>query len=129
MPNGLNGFDAGPEAGRRRTLSLARVQAPDYLRPGDLNVVDRALSFPLRPIAILNTDNLPIAATIKRSPMPALTEELKTEIDAMSHLDICRTWRFARPDDPCVAGMAGDYLSRRIQSLGGFTPAISSQMG
>ena len=61
--------------------------------------------------------------------MRVLTEALKNQIDSMSHLEICRAWRFAKPDDPRVAGMAGEYLARRIEFLGGFTSAISSQIG
>jgi hypothetical protein len=60
--------------------------------------------------------------------MSTLTEALKNQIDNMSHLDMCRIWRFAKSDDPCLAGIAGDYLSRRIQTLGGVTRAINRQM-
>jgi hypothetical protein len=61
--------------------------------------------------------------------MPHLTEALKSQIDNMSHLDMCRRWRFAKSDDPCIAGMAGDYLARRIQALSGVNPAVSTQIG
>jgi hypothetical protein len=65
----------------------------------------------------------------RRSPMPTLTDAQRDQIDNMSHIEMCRTWQFARRDDPIIAGAAGGYLYRRLQALGGFTPDISRQIG
>lgn len=58
-----------------------------------------------------------------------LTKDVKARIDAMSHYDLCRTWRFAPIGDPLLQGEAGDYLKARLKALGGFTPEISKSLG
>jgi hypothetical protein len=61
--------------------------------------------------------------------MPTMTDAQRDQIDKMSHLEMCRAWRFGRHNDPLITGIAGDYLCRRIQAGGGFTPDISRQIG
>lgn len=54
---------------------------------------------------------------------------LKAEIDAMSHLDMARHWRFDKPGSRYFTGAAGDYFFKRLNELGGFTTAISKELG
>jgi hypothetical protein len=61
--------------------------------------------------------------------MPALIDALQQQVDTMCHIDLCRAWRFSKPGDPLTTGIVGNYLARRIQSLGGFTPEVSRQIG
>jgi hypothetical protein len=61
--------------------------------------------------------------------MPALTDAPLHQVDTMSHIDLCRAWRFSKPGDPLTTGIVGDYLARRIRSLGGFTPEVSRHIG
>ena len=61
--------------------------------------------------------------------MPNLTDAQRDEIDQMSHFELCRAWRFGKPGDPLITGLAGDYLCRRLQALGGFTPEMSRKIG
>ena len=61
-----------------------------------------------------------------------MTEEQKNKIDAMSHIEICRFWRFAPSDgsEKLVQGEAGQYLKKRLfEHFGGFTPEISKLIG
>lgn len=58
-----------------------------------------------------------------------MTEEQKAKIDSMSQYELCRLWRFAATGHSLMQGEAGDYLKDRLASLGGFTPAISKQLG
>lgn len=59
-----------------------------------------------------------------------MPEELKNQIDQMTHLELCRKWRFADAGDPLLQGEAGDYFKHRLfGDLGGFTPAISKAIG
>lgn len=62
--------------------------------------------------------------------MSALTEEIKATIDAMSHEDLCRQWRFAPLGDAFWQGESGGYAVQRLfVELGGFTPEISKRIG
>jgi hypothetical protein len=54
---------------------------------------------------------------------------LKKQIDAMSHQDLCRRWRFAPPGDPLFQGEVGEYYSAKLKEKGGFTPEISKSIG
>lgn len=58
-----------------------------------------------------------------------LTPELKEKIDSMSHMELCRAWRFAPVGDELFQGDVGDYLLARLETFGGFTPAISKAIG
>ncbi len=59
-----------------------------------------------------------------------LTPELKAQIDAMTHYDMCSKWRFAKVGDPLLAGETGEYFKKRLfEHWGGFTPAISKALG
>ncbi len=60
-------------------------------------------------------------------PLPL--ETIKAGIDNMTHMELCRMWRFATPGDPLLQGEAGDYFKARLDSFGGFTPAISKAIG
>lgn len=57
-------------------------------------------------------------------------EILKSQIDAMSHYELCRLWRFAEIGNPLLQGKTGDYFSYRLfKHFGGFTPEISKSLG
>jgi len=59
-----------------------------------------------------------------------LTEEVKAHIDRMSHVEMCREWRFAPIGSPLFQGESGEYFQKRLfDELGGFTPAISKAIG
>ena len=55
----------------------------------------------------------------------------KKEIDALSHIEMCRMWRFGTAKKEwLVKGPAADYFRKRLfEELGGFTPEISKQIG
>jgi hypothetical protein len=57
------------------------------------------------------------------------TEELKARIDAMSHYELCRIWRFAVPADPLFQGEVGEYFAAKLKEKGGMTPEISKAIG
>ena len=56
-------------------------------------------------------------------------DEIKNEIDQMSHYELCRVWRFAKIGDPRFQGEAGDYFAQKLKEAGGFTPEISKAIG
>lgn len=57
-------------------------------------------------------------------------QQLIGEINAMSHEQLCRTWRFAPFGHPIVQGEVGDRLQERLfREMGGFTPEISKRIG
>lgn len=59
-----------------------------------------------------------------------MTSEEKSKIDAMSHVDLCKKWRFGLSGDPLLQGEAGTYLSDRLfKHFGGFTPEVSKSIG
>ena len=57
-----------------------------------------------------------------------MTDELKAQIDAMSHIEMARLHRFAPIGSPYFQGEVGDYFAKRFQSLGGMTTVISKQI-
>ena len=58
-----------------------------------------------------------------------MTEIDKQEIDAMSHYDMCWTWRFAKSGYHLVKGETGQYFKDRLfKHFGGFTPEISKSL-
>ena len=58
-------------------------------------------------------------------------EKHKRIIDSMSQVDMARKWRFASMEHPYFDTTLPlfDYFSARFDKLGGFTPAISKQIG
>lgn len=59
-----------------------------------------------------------------------LTATDKQRIDAMTHEDMARAWRFTPPGEwPFQAGPAFDYFKQRFDELGGFTPTVSKCIG
>lgn len=59
-----------------------------------------------------------------------MTDEEKAEIDAMSHIEMCRIWRFSSDENPLLQLDTGDYFRDRLfKHFGGFTPAISKALG
>lgn len=57
-------------------------------------------------------------------------EELKLNIDKMSHYEMCRSWRFAAVGNPYLQGEVGDYFKKRLfEHFGGFTAEISKELG
>jgi hypothetical protein len=61
--------------------------------------------------------------------MPTLTDTQRNQIDQMSRLEMCRALRFGNAGGPLIAGIAGDYMLKRLQALGGFPRDISRQIG
>lgn len=59
----------------------------------------------------------------------AIDVKIKEQIDAMTHYDLAYAWRFAPTGDLRLQGEAGAYFKERFDSLGGFTPALSKQIG
>ena len=67
---------------------------------------------------------------------PVYTEEeiarFKAEIDAMSHEDMCRLWRFASAGHiyfNSTLPFVEHYKERLFKYFGGFTPEISKRIG
>ena len=58
-----------------------------------------------------------------------MDEEMKKKIDSLSRLEMARLWRFAPVGDPLFQGEVGQYFKERFFSLGGFSPAISKEIG
>jgi hypothetical protein len=59
-------------------------------------------------------------------------EELKKEIDGMTHEEMCRIWRFGSDRREFTDGTnpASQYFSDRLfKHFGGFTPEISKRTG
>ncbi len=64
--------------------------------------------------------------------MKKLTEEQKQEIDNLSHLEMCRAWRFGKGKKEWFnkGFEASSYFHKRLfEHFGGFTPQISKQIG
>ncbi len=59
-----------------------------------------------------------------------VTVIMKGHIDSLSHLELCRIWRFSQPGDVRLQGANGDYFKERLfEHFGGFTPKISKWIG
>ena len=59
-----------------------------------------------------------------------MTEKEKKEIDAMSHFEMCRLWRFGASGNPLFTGETGEYFEKRLFGhFGGFNSVISNQLG
>jgi len=58
-----------------------------------------------------------------------MTAEEKAQIDGMTQLELCRTWRFAECPYHLLQGETGQYFAERLKEMGGFTPEISKQLG
>jgi hypothetical protein len=59
-----------------------------------------------------------------------LTPELKEQIDALTHIEMCRLWRFAESGSIYFMFEVGDYFKKRLYDhFGGFTPEISKAIG
>jgi hypothetical protein len=60
-----------------------------------------------------------------------MTEEEKQTIDNMTQAQMARIWRFAPSGNKyMISGTElGDYFVKSFQEKGGFTPAISKQIG
>jgi hypothetical protein len=54
---------------------------------------------------------------------------MKDRIDAMTHDQLVRLWRFAPIGDPMFMPPYGAYFKARLQDLGGITPEQSKSMG
>jgi len=56
--------------------------------------------------------------------------DLPTDIELMSHVQLCWAWRFLPSEDDRIQGDNGKRLQERLfKEFGGFTPAISKQIG
>ena len=59
-----------------------------------------------------------------------LTDELRKEIDSMSHVDMMRLWRYAPWGHVMFRqGDVFDYWDARFQRLGGITSQVSHAVG
>ena len=58
-----------------------------------------------------------------------MTDEQKNRIDSMSQYEMCSKWRNAPSGEPLLQGDTGDYFSKVMKEKGGFTPAISKDIG
>jgi hypothetical protein len=61
---------------------------------------------------------------------PEQVKEWEKKIDAMSHEDMARHWRFAKPGD--VVFITPELYARfeaRYKALGGMTPELSKKIG
>jgi len=56
-------------------------------------------------------------------------KEWKARIDGMSQEEMCRKWRFTPSGDPLMCEPLFPYFKARLNSLGGFTTAISKKIG
>ena len=58
-------------------------------------------------------------------------EEMKAEIDQMTHEEMCRLWRYAAPGHPYFDStnpISQYYKDRLFNYFGGFTPRISKSL-
>lgn len=62
-------------------------------------------------------------------PQDHPTPEWMTEIDAMSHEEMARRWRFAPAGDRFLQGPSGAYFLARFTALGGMTTELSKRIG
>lgn len=58
-----------------------------------------------------------------------LTDDVKLEIDTMTHFRMAWLVRFAPVGSPYFEGEVGDYFMARFGELGGMTPEISRAIG
>ena len=59
-----------------------------------------------------------------------LTDELKSEIDNLSHTEMASIWRFGDSNNIYFQGEVGDYFKDRLfKHFGGFNPSISKGLG
>lgn len=58
------------------------------------------------------------------------TGKTLAEVEAMTHEDLCRYWRFAKAGSLQRGDVVSDRLTERLfREYGGFTPAISKKIG
>jgi len=62
---------------------------------------------------------------------PQNIQEWKDKIDAMSHVEMARLWRFAPAGHPVFRMELPIYehFEKRYKQMGGMTPEISKQIG
>lgn len=60
-----------------------------------------------------------------------IDQKTKDEIDALTHEDMCRLWRFAEPGHKYfISGsLEYDYFKEKFKQYGGMTPEISKKIG
>lgn len=51
------------------------------------------------------------------------------EVEKSSHVDLCRWYRFLSSPKNSAQGDVMDRISKRMKFFGGFTPAISKEIG
>ena len=56
-----------------------------------------------------------------------LTPELKAEIDAKSHYELLKRWRYAPSGNPMFQGASGEYWGKRMQEMREKDPAQAVQ--
>jgi methylphosphotriester-DNA--protein-cysteine methyltransferase len=57
-------------------------------------------------------------------------ENLKKEIDNMSHEDLARLWRFGDSSNELIQGEVGEYLKDRLfNHFNGFNTELSKKIG
>jgi len=57
-------------------------------------------------------------------------EQLKVDIDNMSHEQMAKLWRFGDSSNQYLQGDAGTYFKDRLYNhFGGFNPTLSKKIG
>jgi hypothetical protein len=57
-------------------------------------------------------------------------ENLKKQIDSMSHEDLAKIWRFGDSSNKLLQGEVGDYFRDRLfKHFGGFNTQLSKNIG
>lgn len=57
-------------------------------------------------------------------------DDLKNDIDKMTHYELARMWRFGELGNKYLQGEVGEYFKRRLfDHFGGFTPELSKRLG
>ena len=65
----------------------------------------------------------------QRTPGGNMTREQQDTINAMTQYELCALWRYAVAGHPLLQGDTGDYFAQRLKEMGGFTAAISKELG
>lgn len=57
-------------------------------------------------------------------------DQLKNEIDKMSHEEMAKLWRFGDSSNRYLQGEVGEYFRDRLfKHFGGFNPSLSKRIG
>jgi hypothetical protein len=57
-------------------------------------------------------------------------EQLKQQIDSLTHYELCQIWRFGDSSNKLLQGEVGEYFRTRLfDHFGGFDSSISKSIG